>query len=96
MMKLELLTELVKELIEYNTRSLANYQADGNKEMEQYCTGKVDAYETILDAISQLSACRFGNVRGWVQSLDIERKGKEKWKSQDTKSLSVTKRLSRT
>lgn len=51
-MKIELLTELVKELIEYNTRSLANYQADGNKEMEQYCTGKVDAYETILDAIS--------------------------------------------
>lgn len=51
-MKLELLTELVKELIEYNTRSLARYQMDGNKEMEQYCTGKVDAYETILDAIS--------------------------------------------
>ena len=51
-MKLELLTELVKELIEYNSRSLNNYVADGNKEMEMYCTDKVDAYETILDAIS--------------------------------------------
>ena len=51
-MKIELLNELVNELIEYNTRSLANYQADGNKEMEMYCNGKVDAYETILDAIS--------------------------------------------
>lgn len=51
-MRIELLTELVKELIEYNTMSLIKYQGDGNKEMEQYCTGKVDAYETILDAIS--------------------------------------------
>ena len=51
-MKQELLRELVNDLIKYNTRSLANYQADGNKEMEMYCSGKVDAYETILDAIS--------------------------------------------
>ena len=51
-MKIELLTELVKELISYNTKSLNNYIADGNKEMEMYCTGKIDSYETILDAIS--------------------------------------------
>jgi hypothetical protein len=50
-MKEQLLKELLEDLLKYNTRSLANYQADGNKEMEMYCNGKVDAYETILDAI---------------------------------------------
>ena len=51
-MKQELLIELLNDLIKYNTRSLNNYIADGNSGMEQYCTGKIDAYETILDAIS--------------------------------------------
>jgi hypothetical protein len=51
-MKEQLLKELLEDLLKYNTRSLINYQADGNKEMEMYCNGKVDAYETILDAIS--------------------------------------------
>jgi hypothetical protein len=51
-MKQELLKELLNDLIGYNSRSLIDYQADGNKEMEQYCRGKVDAYENILDAIS--------------------------------------------
>lgn len=50
-MKLELLMELLNELVSYNERSLINYQADGNIEMEQYCKGKVDAYSTVLDAI---------------------------------------------
>jgi hypothetical protein len=51
-MKEQLLKELLEDLLKYNTRSLYSYQADGNKEMEMYCSGKVDAYETILDAIS--------------------------------------------
>jgi hypothetical protein len=51
-MKEQLLKELLEDLVKYNTRSLINYQADGNKEMEMYCSGKVDAYETILDAIN--------------------------------------------
>ena len=67
-MKIELLTELVNDLIKYNTRSLANYQADGNKEMEMYCNGKVDAYETILDAISQLAACRLDIPPIWSRA----------------------------
>ena len=50
-MKIELLNELLNDLVSYNERSLINYEADGNKEMEQYCKGKVDAYTTILDAI---------------------------------------------
>jgi hypothetical protein len=50
-MKEQLLKELLEDLLKYNTRSLINYQADGNKEMEMYCSGKVDAYETVLDAI---------------------------------------------
>jgi hypothetical protein len=50
-MKIELLNELLNDLVSYNERSLINYQADGNKEMEMYCSGKVDAYETVLDAI---------------------------------------------
>jgi hypothetical protein len=51
-MKEQLLKELLEDLLKYNTRSLYSYQADGNKEMEMYCNGKIDAYETILDAIS--------------------------------------------
>jgi hypothetical protein len=51
LMKTELLTELLEDLVKANTRSVCNYQANGNKEMELYCSGKVDAYETILDAI---------------------------------------------
>ena len=80
-MKTELLIELLNELIGYNEKSLINYKADGNKEMEMYCNGKIDAYTTALDAISQLSACRFGNVRGWVQSLDNKEKENQMGKS---------------
>ena len=51
-MRTEILIELLNDLISYNEKSLNNYIADGNKEMEMYCTGKIDSYETILDAIS--------------------------------------------
>ena len=51
-MKTELLIELLNELIGYNEKSLINYKADGNKEMEMYCNGTIDAYTTALDAIS--------------------------------------------
>jgi hypothetical protein len=50
-MKEQLLKELLEDLLKYNTRALFGYQADGNKEMEMYCSGKIDAYETIQDAI---------------------------------------------
>lgn len=51
-MKQELLIELLNDLIGYNEKSALNYTADGNIPMQQYCRGKIDAYETILDAIS--------------------------------------------
>jgi hypothetical protein len=51
-MREELLKELLNDLIGYNSRSLIGYQADGNVTMEKYCQGKIDAYETVLDAIS--------------------------------------------
>lgn len=58
-MKTELLIELLNDLIATNERSLIDYKSDGNIPMEQYCIGKIQAYTTILDAVSQLSACRF-------------------------------------
>ena len=81
MMKQELLIELLNDLISHNERSLVDYKADGNIPMQQFCIGKIQAYENILQAISQLSACRFGNVRGWVQSLDNKEKENQMGKS---------------
>ena len=52
MMKQELLIELLNDLIATNERSLIDYKSDGNIPMEQYCIGKIQAYETILQAIS--------------------------------------------
>lgn len=52
MMKQELLIELLNDLIATNERSLIDYKADGNIPMEQFCIGKIQAYENILQAIS--------------------------------------------
>lgn len=51
-MKQELLTKLLNELISYNERCALDYTADGNIPMQQYCRGKLDAYKTILEAVS--------------------------------------------
>ena len=51
-MRNDLLIELLNDLIATNERSLIDYKADGNIPMQQYCIGKVQAYETILDAVS--------------------------------------------
>ena len=56
-MKTELLIELLNDLIATNERSLIDYKADGNIPMQQFCIGKIQAYENILGVVSQLSAC---------------------------------------
>ena len=51
-MKTELLIELLNDLIATNKRSLIDYKADGNIPMQQFCIGKIQAYATVLDAVS--------------------------------------------